>query len=122
VLVTTLTQMASAFLGLRGTNLRWGIETLLKHLDPSLAAHARTISQQVLHHPLISDSTWSRFDMGLFSRWKLASRVRKDELVKILRLLAEAPPTPADGTSPETWQTALGKSLENLDKRDADDL
>lgn len=120
LLVTTLTQMASALLGLRGTNLRWGIETLLKQLDPSLAAHARTITQQVLHHPLISDSTLSRFDVRLVSRWKLASAVSKDELVKILRLLATSPPAPTAGTSPETWQSALGKSLENLDKGDAE--
>src|SRR5437867_13098964 len=83
LLVTTLTQMVSALLGLRGSNLRWGIQTLLKELDPNLAAHAATISEKVLHHPLISDSTLSRFDVWLVKRWKLASAVRKEELIEI---------------------------------------
>jgi hypothetical protein len=40
LLVTTLIQMVSALFSLRGSNLRWGIETLLKQLDPNLEAHA----------------------------------------------------------------------------------
>jgi hypothetical protein len=59
LLVTTMTQMVSAFLGLRGTNLRWGIKTLVENLDSSLAKHAPIIAEKVLHHPLISDSTLS---------------------------------------------------------------
>src|SRR5438132_6340124 len=69
LLVTTLTQMASALLGLRGTNLRWGIKTLLANVDPKLARHAEAIAEKVLHHPLISDSTLSRFKLGLVRRW-----------------------------------------------------
>ena len=88
LLVTVLTQSVSALLGLRGSNLYWGIETLLKELDPNLNAHAATITREVLHHPLISDSTLSRFGFKLFNRWKLASVIRKDELIEILRLLA----------------------------------
>ncbi|MGB7790136.1 MAG: hypothetical protein WBL39_02900, partial [Terrimicrobiaceae bacterium] len=65
LLVTVFTQVVSAFLGLRGTNLRWGIETLLKELDPSLKAYAATITEHVLHHPLISDSTLSRMGFKL---------------------------------------------------------
>ena len=88
LLVTVLTQSVSALLGLRGSNLCWGIETLLKELDPNLNAHAATITREVLRHPLISDSTLSRFGFKLFNRWKLASVIRKDELIEILRLLA----------------------------------
>src|SRR5258708_6501944 len=43
LMVTLLTQMVSAVLGLRGTNLRWGVATLLKELDPSLAEYAKKI-------------------------------------------------------------------------------
>jgi hypothetical protein len=89
LMVTLLTQMASACLGLRGTNLRWGIATLLKQLDPSLAPHAEQVSQAVLEHPLISDSTVSKANCWLFRRWRLASAVRKDELIGILLLLLQ---------------------------------
>jgi hypothetical protein len=88
LLVTVLTQSVSALLGLRGSNLCWGIETLLKELDPNLKVHAAAITREVLRHPLISDSTLSRFGFKLFNRWKLASVIRKDELIEILRLLA----------------------------------
>src|SRR5437899_9791407 len=77
--ITALNQMVSAFLGLRGTHLRWGIKTLLFNLDSNLQPHAEQISEQVLHHPLISDSTFSRFQTGLFSRWKLATAIDKTE-------------------------------------------
>ncbi len=116
LLVTTLTQMASALLGLRGTNLRWGITTLLKELDPELRAYAPSISQAVLHHPLISDSTFSRFGARLLGRWKLASAIRKDELIGILHILAESPPAAASGANTETWQPKLRDALEQLDR------
>ena len=122
LLVTTLTQMASALLGLRGTNLRWGIKTLLANLDPKLAPHAGDIAENVLHHPLISDSTLSRMKLGLVGRWKLANAIRKEELVKILRFLANQPADGAASDAPKTWATALGKSLDNLRAEDAEKL
>ena len=64
---------------------------MVANLDPTLAAHAEAITEKVLHHPLISDSTFSGFTHCLTGRWKLANAVRKDELVKILRLLAKPP-------------------------------
>ncbi len=148
LLVTVLTQTVSALFGLRGTNLCWGIETLLKELDPSLNAHAATITQEVLHHPLISDSTLSRFGFKMLKRWKLASAIRKDELIEILRMLAEPSresgsrdrvgatvsrvghaatwPHAAERNSlrraPDPWRTALFNSLEQLDQKAAADL
>src|SRR5436190_17870900 len=91
LLVTTLIQMVSALFGLRGSNLRWGIETLLTQLDPNLEAHAAEISREVLHHPLISDSTFSGFRLKLLQRWRFASAIRKDELIEILHMLAQPP-------------------------------
>jgi len=122
LLVTTLTQMASALLGLRGTNLRWGIKTLLANVDPKLAEHAEAIAEKALHHPLISDSTVSGMKSGLAGRWKLASAIRKEELVRILRLLAKPPADGAAPDSPNTWETALGKSLDNLRAEDTKKL
>jgi hypothetical protein len=85
LIITTITQMISALLGLRGTNLRWGLKTLLSQAgipDPE------TVAKRVLKHPLISDSTFSKFFSRLFDRWKLASAIRCHELTGILQQLA----------------------------------
>jgi hypothetical protein len=68
LLVTVFTQIVSAFLGLRGTNLRWGIETLLKEVDPSLKAYAKTIAEHVLHRLLNSDSALSRMGFRVLAK------------------------------------------------------
>lgn len=114
LLVTTLTQSVSALLGLRGGNLRWGLETLLRHADPKLAEHARTISEKVLQHPLISDSRFSGCKWGWLGRWRLASGIHRKELVEILHHLAKTPEPGAPETGKEPWDVALGRSLENL--------
>src|SRR5689334_10999666 len=93
LLITALNQMVSAVLGLRGTHLLWGVKTLLANMDPNLQAHAAEISKQVLHHPLISDSTFSKFGSRWVSRWKLANAIREDELIDILKLLVKQPPS-----------------------------
>jgi hypothetical protein len=120
LLVTVFTQTVSALLGLRGTNLRWGIETLLKELDPSLKAHAATITQEVLRHPLISDSTLSRFDLKVLDHWKLASAIRKEELIEILHMLARS--DQKGGRAPDPWRSALASSLRQVDQTAASDL
>lgn len=101
LLITILTQMAAAVLGLRGTNLKWGIATLLETLSPELKDHAEIISQKVLQHPLISDSTISRFRYLPFvaDRWTLASAIDGEELLKILKRLAEEVPTDEPGAT-----------------------
>ena len=121
LLVLTLTQAVSALLGLRGTNLRWGIEVLLKHADPGLAAHATTISEKVLQNTLVSDSTMSKFESALAGRWRLASAIRKEELVEILHSLASQSEPPAGGQAPP-WAAALQGSMEDLDRPEADRL
>jgi hypothetical protein len=115
LVITTLTQMVSALLSLRGSNLRWGVQTLLKELDPNLEAHARAIAEKVLHHPLISDSTLSKFGGWINRRWRLASTVRKDELIKILRILGSQTETQKPGKTEEPWRGALAQSLQVLD-------
>ncbi len=120
LLVTTLTQATSAALGLRGTNLRWGIETLLKHADPNLADQARTIADKVLQHGLISDSSVSGGTSTLTARWRLASGIRQDELVAILHSLADTAAAAPDGAKPEPWAVALQDSLDVIDKAEAE--
>jgi hypothetical protein len=122
LLITTLTQMVSALFALRGSNLRWGINTLLTHIDPDLAVHAKTISEKVLHHPLISDSSLSGFDLGLIKRWTLGSAIRKEEFIEILRLLAKPTVTEEAGAPAEPWKKTLAQSLENLDREAAESL
>src|SRR5215472_17339214 len=84
LLVTTLTQMTSSLLSLRGANLRWGIATLLEHADPNLAQYADIIAGEVLTHSVISDSIFSDSESKIVQNWQLASSIRKDELIDIL--------------------------------------
>lgn len=123
LLITILNQAIVALVAMRGTNLLWGIQTLLEQVDPRLAPHARTISEEVLRHPLISDSTMSkarqwRFVGPLISRWKLGSAIRADELVNILRMVAKKPPGPSAGAASTTptagdWRHLLWMTLED---------
>jgi hypothetical protein len=86
LLITTLTQMVSAFLGLRGTNLRWGLKALIENIYPDSRKHAHDIAEAVLRHPLISDSSLSiiRQKVPLLQRWQLANHVTVAEFVRIL--------------------------------------
>ena len=94
LLVTLFNQMISAFLGYRGTNLRWGIETMLRTLSPTLDKRAREIANQLLTEPVISDSVfgWLRNVPGLDAitrRWRLASAIGPDSLVRTLTKVSE---------------------------------
>lgn len=115
LIITTLTQMVSALFGLRGTNLRWGIQTLLANVDPDLKEHAEEISGRVLKHSLASDSAFSSFEYSMFNRWRLASAIRKEELVAILRSLANPPAGKAAANSGPGWMVALQESFRDPD-------
>jgi hypothetical protein len=54
-IVTLIVQAVGSLLALLGSNLRWGLETLLQSLDPALPPHARDIAERILRHPLLSD-------------------------------------------------------------------
>ncbi|MDZ7289875.1 MAG: hypothetical protein ONB44_05005 [candidate division KSB1 bacterium] len=72
MLVTVLTQMINAVLGLRGRSLLWGLETLLKHADPDLEKHARKIADRILRHPLLSHTQQRR-----------ATAIRREEFISL---------------------------------------
>ena len=62
LLVTVFVQMVVAVLGLRGSNLLWGLEQLLEQVAPKLAAKAnkgtaRAIVKQILGHKILATST-----------------------------------------------------------------
>jgi len=92
LIITILTQMISALLSHRGASLRWGLETMLRHLPdcPLLnkPEHAAMVAKGVLTHPLISDSIFSLKPKWLADRVRLATAIRPDELVTILEDLS----------------------------------
>lgn len=116
LIITILTQIVSTALGLRGSNLLWGLETLFQELAPGLEAAGimpGTLARQILQDPLISDSTFSRVEKmkwigplvgffcrmpitgGLLDRWRHATAIRADELVRMIQRKAADPATPA---------------------------
>jgi len=120
LIITIFTQIISTVLGLRGSNLLWGIETLLKELAPGLSTEdnpdaPRKVAEYVLTHPLISDSMFARIeDVWLIGpvvkvlmqvpligwvimRWRCATAIGPDELARMLDRLAAA--DPAVGTA-----------------------
>jgi hypothetical protein len=95
LIVTMVGHVASNTLAVRETNLRWGLSTLVQQLhadrfvppkpgmplfDRDLNERASALVTKVLSHPLLSDSKFP------FGRWKMASAVRFDELMKIVAL------------------------------------
>src|SRR6266567_2102533 len=62
LIIMIATQVISAALSYRGSNLHWGLKTLLSKIDPSLkvlAANAEAMATAILTHSLISDSVIS---------------------------------------------------------------
>ena len=109
LIIMLLTQGISAAGSFRGSSLRWGLQELFKHLDsknlPTIAAQADALAQQVLTHNLASDSIFKSLPwIGKLvpdsweQRFQLATAIRPDELVGILRQLAEDPSLGALGT------------------------
>jgi hypothetical protein len=115
LIITIFTQIISTVLGLRGSNLFWGIETLLKELAPGLSTKdnpdaPRKVAEYILTHPLISDSMFARIeDVWLIGpvvkvlmqvpligwvimRWRCATAIGPDELARMLDRLAAADP------------------------------
>jgi len=103
LLITILTQMISALINHRGSNLRWGLKTLFANIDPKqfphLTAAADKVAQAVLTHCLISDSWFSENKVAqqlgkfpplgkLFHRFQLATAIRPEELTAILKHLS----------------------------------
>ena len=93
LVITLLNQMISAFLSYRGSNLRWGIQTMLSTLNAgAFGSQAQEIANRILTEPIVSDSIVGRFGdvkvpiLGwLLQRWKLASTIDADTLVRTLK-------------------------------------
>jgi hypothetical protein len=79
LIITALTQATVAFLGLRGRNLRLGLQQLIETTLPGLRSHAEKISLDIVSHPLISDSAVGK------GRWGWATAIKRDELLPVLK-------------------------------------
>lgn len=109
LLITILTQMASALFSHRGANLRWGLETMFQHIPdcPALnqLANAKMLATDILTHPLISDSIFSAWPLSLSKRMKLATAISPDELAAILKGLAATAKYQGTAASPVAFAT-----------------
>ena len=85
MLVTIFVQCVVAVSGLRGWNLSAGVQQLIRQVDPGLAGHARKIADAVLEHPSVAYTT-------TIGRRRKATAIRQQELIRIMKDLATAPP------------------------------
>jgi len=106
LMITILTQIIATFLALRGSNLLWGIKTLIGELAPGLdhtGLSPEALAKEILQHPLISDSSFSqvgrmwlvgaavnflsnhRPSSWVIGRWRYATAIRPEELVRMLQ-------------------------------------
>src|SRR5260370_42457301 len=75
LIIMILTQVISAAFSYRGSNLLWGLKTLLGRIDPGLAnltTHANAVATAILKNPLVSDSVLADTGGGWmvrFLRW-----------------------------------------------------
>lgn len=116
--ITILTQMISTLLGYRGTNLLWGIKTLMGVIEPELETKAEQLATKVLTHPVISDSILSKFEDGsllgkLTKRWRLATAISPEELAHSLRNYADD--IRAGDVKMATLIDGIFKKAENID-------
>ena len=106
LLITLVTQMVSAALGLRGKYLADALEVMIHKIDPTISEDihglGKDLARWILTHPVLSDSLllsrprfWDNWLIigWIRERWKVASAIRSDELFQVLQDVA--------GTSPE---------------------
>jgi hypothetical protein len=95
LLITIITQMISAFLGLRGKNLTDALRLLIFKIDPNVKPeNAQALVRHILTNCAISDSAmamvttiWDRVPVLRWFRqkWKTATAIRPDELYEMLK-------------------------------------
>src|SRR5580658_84217 len=69
LVITAMTQAASALLGWRGVYLQEGLKALLAEAGGLTPADAEKLAQKVLHHHLVSDSTLSSSEYYKWMKW-----------------------------------------------------
>jgi hypothetical protein len=138
LLITLVTQMVSAALGLRGKYLADALETMIHKIDPTISEDlqdlGKDLAKWILTHPLLSDSLllarpqwWDNWPgVGwLRERWKVASAIRADELFKVLQDVSGTTPDKALSRfqqwaeiARKAWLGAKGGFQESRSSRD----
>lgn len=98
LMITALVQMAVTLSGLRGRNLFWGVERLLRQVDPKLGPYAHEVADRLLRHPAITHTWLSR-----------AVAIRPEELVRLLRDLATPETVPGQPQIDPWYRQVLRK-------------
>jgi hypothetical protein len=118
MIVTSMTQVASALLGWRGVYLKEGLRGLLARTSGLDEKQAEALAQKVLHHHLVSDSTlWAselpklfKFLQWFLDKWKLAAAIDKNELPAVLQAIESESPAAGKALATEAAkaQAAIG--------------
>src|SRR6266436_5213014 len=108
LLITLVTQMVSAALGLRGKYLAEALEAMIHKIDPTISEDikdlGKNLAKWILSHPVLSDSLllagprpWDNWPVvgWIRARWKVASAIRADELFKVLQDVSGTTPDKA---------------------------
>jgi hypothetical protein len=144
LLITIVTQMVSAALGLRGKYLADALETMIHKIDPTITDKVHNLGKQlskwILMHPVLSDSIlpmnpkWLDEIPGiawLRNRWRIASAIRPDEFFQVLQDIAGVSPDKALAKQetaqqaaelankalkePDTWKKIVDSAVQNRD-------
>lgn len=115
LLITIITQMISATLGLRGRNLADALKAMVRKIDPKIDGQVKDLTSQladkVLTLPAISGSMLSMSRQWPVA-WKRASAIRPDELLEVMKGIAGTTPSPAG--SPKNLEEAAARLLQTL--------
>src|SRR5262249_14271501 len=94
LIITIATQIISATLALRGSNLLWGLKTILNDMGIH-SQEVDRIAREALTHTTISDSIFAWFKGRKLDyvtrRWRLATVIRPEELSRVLATIAANP-------------------------------
>lgn len=101
--LTVLVQAVTAVLGLRGRNLRLGVEELFRRMDVNVAARAKELATAVLQHPSVAHT-------GIKSRRRMATAIRPQEVLRILEDLDRNPPAALSAAVKQAITSALGQT------------
>lgn len=131
LLITIVTQMVSAFLGLRGKNLTDALRLMIFKIDPNVTTeNAQALVKHVLTHCALSGSAMSMVPTfldripvlnWLRQKWKTASAIRPDELYDLLKEIKKGEGTNSE-VNPASSSTPASPNLKDTATKILDGL
>lgn len=131
LLITIVTQMVSAFLGLRGKNLSDALRLMIFKIDPNVSPeNAQALVKHVLTNCALSGSAMSivptfldRIPVlsWLRQKWKTATAIRSDELYDLLKEIKKGEGTNS-GANPAPSSTPASPNLKDTATKILDGL